>query len=72
MQNIRKGTRADPDKDHQNTLDELCSLLRFRSSNPKVIDLTEEARMPDTLTEKAVRCTTDEKDLYMYYYMTRK
>lgn len=43
--------------------------LRFRSKNPKVIDLTEEDRMPDTLVEKAVKCKNDEKDLYTYYYL---
>jgi hypothetical protein len=36
---------------------------------PKVIDLTEEERMPETLTERAVRCKVEEKDLYMYYYL---
>ena len=54
----------------QSTLDELCKILRFRSKNPKVIDLTEEDRMPDTLAEKVVRCKKEEKDLYMYYYLT--
>ena len=28
--------------------------------------------MPDTLVEKAVRCDKDDKDLYMYYYLTKK
>ena len=37
-----------------------------------MIDLTEEERMPDTLVEKAIRCTNDEKDLFMYYYLTKK
>lgn len=56
-------------KETVSTLDKLCKTLRFRSKAPKVIDLTEEERMPDTLTEKAVRCKVDEKDLYMYYYL---
>jgi len=30
--------------------------LRFRSKNPKVIDLTEEERMPATLKEFAIKC----------------
>ena len=54
----------------QNTLDELCRVIRFRSRNPKVIDLTEEERMPDTLVEKVVRCKKHEKDLFMYYYLS--
>ena len=56
----------------QSTLDELCKLLKFRSRHPKVIDLTEEEKMPETLVEKAVRCKKEEKDLYMYYYLTQK
>lgn len=56
----------------QSTLDELCKILKFRSKHPKVIDLTEEERMPDTLEEKVVRCKKEEKDLFMYYYLTQK
>jgi ATP-dependent RNA helicase DDX24/MAK5 len=52
------------------TVDQLCKTLKFRSKNPKVIDLTEEQRMPDTLNEYAVRCSRDEKDLYVYYYLS--
>jgi ATP-dependent RNA helicase DDX24/MAK5 len=50
----------------------LCQVVKFRSKNPKIIDLTEEARMPSTLNELAVRCTKEEKDLYMYYYLRSK
>lgn len=50
----------------------LCQVVKFRSKNPKIIDLTEEARMPSTLSEQAVRCTKDEKDVYMYYYLRQK
>lgn len=52
------------------TVDQLCKILNFRSKQPKVIDLTEEQRMPSTLHEYAVRCSRDEKDLYMYYYLS--
>ena len=48
------------------------SIIRFRSSKPKIIDLTEEERMPDTLIERAIRCTKEEKDLYMFYYLSQK
>ena len=44
-------------------------MLKFRSKNPKIIDLTEEERMPDTLEEMAIRCAVEEKDLYLYYYL---
>lgn len=26
-------------------------------------------RMPDTLTERAIRCKKEEKDLYSYYFI---
>jgi len=55
-----------------NTLEQLCKTLRFRTKTPKVIDLTEEERMPETLTERLVRCKNDEKDLYLYYYIKSK
>ena len=61
--------------DQVSTLDKLCQTLKFRSKNPKVIDLTEEVeggQMPDTLNEMAVRCKVDEKDLYLYYYLQEK
>ena len=58
-------------KQEANTVDELCKILKFKSHNPKVIDLTEEERMPDTLTEFAVKCKKEEKDLYLYYYLTQ-
>lgn len=56
----------------QSTLENLCKILKFRSKNPKVIDLTEEDQeggniMPSTLAEYLVRCKQEEKDLYLYY-----
>lgn len=53
-------------------IDNICQVVRFRSKTPKVIDLTEEQRMPSTLIEKAVRCKKEAKDLYMYYYLLQK
>ena len=73
--------------DVESTLDALCRTLRFRSKQPKVIDLTDEnneaalgmvegtvdlSNMPKTLTEQLARCKTEEKDLYLYYYLQQK
>lgn len=60
--------------DQKSTMEALCELLKFRSKNPKVIDLTEETqgKMPATLTEYAARCKNEEKDLYMYYFLQQK
>jgi len=64
--------KGQPQEKELNTIEELCKVLKFRSHNPKVIDLTEEERMPSTLHEQAVRCSKEEKDLYLYYYLTTK
>ena len=69
---FKKNFQQDDDEKQQGALDDLCKILKFRSKHPKVIDLTEEARIPDTLTEKVVRCKKEEKDLFMYYYLTQK
>ena len=69
MPGKNRGKKQDVDELELNTIEELCKVLKFRSKNPKVIDLTEEERMPDTLDEKAVRCSVEEKDLYLYYYL---
>jgi superfamily II DNA/RNA helicase len=64
-----------PKVDEKTTLELLCQTLRFRSNNPRVIDLTEEGEsgsMPDTLKEFATRCKVEEKDLYLYYFLQQK
>jgi len=56
-------------------MEALCNTLKFRSKNPKTIDLTDEGEskaMPDTLVEQAVRCKFDEKDLYLYYFLQER
>lgn len=61
-------------KEAATTLDNLCKTIRFKSKNPKIIDLTENDedrshRLPDTLEEIALRCKVEEKDLYLHYYL---
>lgn len=63
------GKKGKYEEEELNTIEELCKVLKFRSKNPKIIDLTEEERMPETLEERAVRCDVEEKDLYLYYYL---
>lgn len=70
---IKKGTGNKTEE--VSTIDEMAKILKFRSKNPKVIDLTggdDEGRMPATLEENAVRCSKEEKDLYMFYYLSKK
>jgi ATP-dependent RNA helicase DDX24/MAK5 len=56
----------------QNSIEALCKILRFRSKNPKVIDLTAEEKLPETLKEHAIKCNKEEKDLFMYYYIQQR
>lgn len=55
--------------DIQTTFDALAKVLKFRSNQPKMIDLTSEEAMPESLNEQFVRCTALEKDLYLFYYL---
>ena len=55
-----------------NTIEEMGKILKFRSKQPKVIDLTTEERMPETLSEYAFKCTKEDKDLYLYYFLNQK
>ena len=69
---IKKKKEKDMYVEPKSTMEALCETLRFRSKNPKVIDLTKEENegaMPASLTEMVVRCRQDEKDLYLYYYL---
>lgn len=60
----------------QSTLEGLCNTLKFRSKNPKIIDLTDDTSnavgMPETLVEFATRCKAEDKDLYLYYFLQQK
>ena len=68
-----KGKKGTEDSAKIDTaLEGICNVVRFRSQQPKVIDLTSEERMPETLNELATRCKKEQKDLYMYYYLSKK
>nr|XP_031535220.1 ATP-dependent RNA helicase DDX24 isoform X3 [Vicugna pacos] len=49
-------------------LDLLVQKIGMRSK-PKVIDLTRNEATVETLTETKIHCETDEKDLYLYYFL---
>jgi len=69
----KKGIEA---HEKESTLTTLCETLKFRSKNPKVIDMNAEMPgqdiMPASLTEYVVRCKIEEKDLYLYYFLQQK
>ncbi|XP_025725209.1 ATP-dependent RNA helicase DDX24 [Callorhinus ursinus] len=49
-------------------LDLLVQKIGMRGK-PKVIDLTRNEATVETLTETKIHCETDEKDLYLYYFL---
>ncbi|XP_004681651.1 PREDICTED: ATP-dependent RNA helicase DDX24 [Condylura cristata] len=49
-------------------LDLLMQKIGMRGK-PKVIDLTRSEATVETLTETKIHCETDEKDLYLYYFL---
>ncbi|CAG8699020.1 6376_t:CDS:10, partial [Racocetra persica] len=55
----------------QGTTAELMSRIEFRDSNPLYIDITPKGSVVETLQESKIDCLAKEKDLYMYYFVTR-
>ncbi|CAH6850112.1 Ddx24 [Phodopus roborovskii] len=54
--------------DKNTKLDLLMQKIGLRGK-PKVIDLTRNEGTVETLTETKIHCETDEKDLYLYYFL---
>ncbi|XP_026976235.1 ATP-dependent RNA helicase DDX24 isoform X2 [Sagmatias obliquidens] len=54
--------------DRSAKLDLLMQKIGMRGK-PKVIDLTRKEATAETLTETKIHCETDEKDLYLYYFL---
>ncbi|XP_056018643.1 ATP-dependent RNA helicase DDX24-like isoform X2 [Ostrea edulis] len=51
-------------------LETLMNRIQMREK-PKVIDLTRKIGTVETLTEARINCTLEEKDLYLYYFLTQ-
>ncbi|KAL9960204.1 hypothetical protein ACROYT_G033626, partial [Oculina patagonica] len=49
----------------------LMDKLRLHKNNCKVIDVTNKRGTVETLTETKISCSIDEKDLYLYYFLSR-
>ncbi|XP_035218250.1 ATP-dependent RNA helicase DDX24-like isoform X1 [Stegodyphus dumicola] len=52
----------------KNKLDSLISVIGMKDGH-KVIDITKKTAMVDTLVESQIMCSTEEKDLYLYYFL---
>ncbi|KZT58965.1 P-loop containing nucleoside triphosphate hydrolase protein [Calocera cornea HHB12733] len=72
--NLKRRRRAPPRKKGQkppSTLDELLERLDFRDEEPEIIDLTPEQGVSHTLQEAKLECVSEEKDLFLYYFLLR-
>jgi ATP-dependent RNA helicase DDX24/MAK5 len=56
-------------REHFDALEEICKKLKFKQKKPKVINLTENVKMPAKLEETYHRCTNEDKDLYTFYFL---
>ncbi|XP_053553495.1 ATP-dependent RNA helicase DDX24 [Bombina bombina] len=54
--------------DKEGKLEALMEKIGMKGK-PKVIDLTRKQATVETLTETRIICTSDEKDLYLYYFL---
>ncbi|CAG8458870.1 16842_t:CDS:10 [Cetraspora pellucida] len=55
----------------QGTIAELMNRIEFRDSNPLYVDIAPKGSVVETLQESKIDCLAREKDLYMYYFITR-
>jgi ATP-dependent RNA helicase DDX24/MAK5 len=65
----KKQTKKKKETDNQDKLATLISAVGI-SAKPKIIDLTKKLGTAQTLTEARVNCSLEEKDLYLYYFLT--
>ncbi|KAL7415002.1 P-loop containing nucleoside triphosphate hydrolase protein [Mrakia frigida] len=73
QRNLKKfsGKPREGKKKKGTTLDDLFEKLDFRDADPEIIDLSSEDGMVSTLQESKIECMSNEKDLYLYYFLLR-
>ncbi|KAF8527117.1 P-loop containing nucleoside triphosphate hydrolase protein [Gautieria morchelliformis] len=70
----RKGVSRSHTKrreDASSTLDDLLMKLDFRDPEPMIIDLSPKGGRVEGLQESKVECLTNDKDVYLYYFLLR-
>ncbi|KAJ3567280.1 hypothetical protein NP233_g6466 [Leucocoprinus birnbaumii] len=78
QRNLKKRSRPKPNKKRKNkddkpasTLDDLLLRLDFRDPEPEIIDLSPQGKVVSTLQEAKIECLTNDKDVYLYYFLLR-
>ncbi|KAI7890155.1 P-loop containing nucleoside triphosphate hydrolase protein [Mucor mucedo] len=54
-----------------NSMEDLLSRIEFADSDPALVDMTSDNVVASTLLEARVDCLHTDKDLYVYYFVTR-
>lgn len=68
IRNAKKKSKKEGEENFD-ALETICNKLRFKTKQPKVINLTNEMKLPSKLVETYHRCQTVEKDLYTFYFL---
>ncbi|KXN89342.1 ATP-dependent RNA helicase MAK5 [Leucoagaricus sp. SymC.cos] len=80
QRNLRKRIRHKPSNKRKNNderlvstlaIDDLLLRLDFRDPEPEIIDLSPEGKVVSTLQEAKIECLTNDKDVYLYYFLLR-
>ncbi|KAI8883890.1 P-loop containing nucleoside triphosphate hydrolase protein [Backusella circina FSU 941] len=53
------------------TMEDLLSRIEFADSDPALVDMTSETMVASRLLEAKIDCIHTDKDLYVYYFVTR-
>jgi ATP-dependent RNA helicase DDX24/MAK5 len=53
------------------TMEDLLSRIEFADSDPALVDMTSENMVASRLLEAKIECVNTDKDLYVYYFVTR-
>ncbi|XP_063073690.1 ATP-dependent RNA helicase DDX24 [Engraulis encrasicolus] len=66
----KKSKRGQQNPNSSNKLELLMQKVGIRDK-PKVIDLTRQQATVETLVETRIQCTKEEKDFYLYYFLSQ-
>jgi len=61
--------KKDKKAEEFDAIEEIIKKLEFASKKPKIVDLVQEVKMPELLKETYKRCHTDDKDLFLFYFL---
>ncbi|GAB5588402.1 ATP-dependent RNA helicase [Umbelopsis nana] len=66
----RKGKQS-KSKGSEGTMEDLMDRLELKNKEPAIVDITTSAAVASTLVEAKIDCLQQEKDIFLYYFVTR-